>query len=131
MRTESIPYKVRKAEFEKGNIEMNVSFEEGEIISKNDSTITDFKLKNWTLVGDNVEWLDNTLNKNQDIRSGNRTIKIKREPIDALEINNTANGVLSNFIEVIPGNYLFFFDIKLENILLAVKHLSSKISQDL
>jgi len=131
MRTKSIPYKVRKAEFDKGNIAMNVSFEEGEVISKNDSAITDFKLKNWTVVGDNVEWLDNTLDKNHDIRSGNRAIKIKREPIDALEINNTANGILSDFIEVIPGNYLFFFDIKLEKILPAVKRLSSKISQDI
>ena len=131
MITTSIPYEVRKAELEKGNIALNVSFEEGEIISKNDSAITSFKLKNWSIVGNNVEWVDNTLDKDHDIRTGHRAIKIKRKICDALEIDNTADGVISEFIEVIPGNYLFFFDIKLENILPAVKRLSSKISQDI
>jgi hypothetical protein len=111
--------KIRNLYFNKGNLVHNPSFETAKIL-KNDSLITNFKLANWEVIGNDVQLTDITKSSvynRGDVFQGNHSIKIVRKFKDVKEINNTANGILSDYIEVIPGNYDFNFDIRLEKII--------------
>lgn len=132
MKTLSVPYDVRIKEFDKGNLAPNFSFENGEL-QKNDSLIKNFQLKSWNKVGNNVEWVntDNKSYKNDEASTGKYAIKIHREFADVQEINNKPDGVVSDFIEVIPGNYYFGLDIRLDRVFPAVNRLSSKLSDNI
>ncbi len=126
----SIPIELRQSEFDKGNLVVNSSFEEGETL-KNDSNIYNFKLKNWTVVSKsknteaNVEWVTEANNSNKkenhgykddEINTGKHSIKITRKLKDASETDSLGEGVLSDFIPVIPGNYEFTYNVKLNKI---------------
>jgi len=137
MKTLSVPYSERIATFNKGNIVPNFSFEEGiinpEKTASKDTLLHDFKLNSWEKVGENVEWINSEYKaySKKDVASGKHSIKIHRAFKDTKEIDNKPDGVISDFIEVIPGNYYFSFDIRLERIFPAVQRLSSKISEDI
>lgn len=128
----SIPYDVRLAELEKENIVPNFSFEKGEE-QENDSLVTNFKLEGWEVVGEKVEWTNSQSEAYtiDDASHENRAIKISRTSADVQEVNNQANGILSDYIEVIPGNYLFFFDVRLERVFPENKRLNSKIGKSI
>lgn len=115
----SIPLATRQAEYNKGNLVPNASFENVEI-GKNDSLIRDFKLTNWEVVGEGVELTDlsrKTLYDSSEVFNGKHAIKIIRTPESVQEINNPTAGVLSDYIEVLPANYDFYFNIRLEDII--------------
>lgn len=111
--------KMRNLYYNRGNLVPNSSFEIAQIL-KNDSLITNFKLANWTVIGNNVQLTDLkkcNLYNSGDVFQGNHSIKIVRKFKGVKEINNTSDGILSDYIEVIPGNYDFYFDIRLEKII--------------
>lgn len=132
METLSIPLHIRQAEFAKGNIVPNASFEDGQVLG-NASLITKFKIKGWEKVGTNVEWVNvgSRYYHADEAHVGKHAIKIVRKASDVKEINNLSEGVVSDFIKVIPGNYSFFVDIRLENIFPAVERYQVKISKDI
>jgi len=111
--------KTRQLYYNKGNLVDNPSFERAKIF-KNDSLILNFKLAGWDVIGKNVQLTDIGKSKvyNQaDAFEGVHSIKIVRKYENVKEINNEAEGVLSDFIEVIPANFDFYFDIRLEKII--------------
>ena len=112
----SIPLSVRIKEEQKGNLVTNPSFELGKHYTL-DSTKLSFNLPGWKKVGDNVVWTDiennNEFEKN-DASSGNHAIKIVRDQSDETEV--LGEGIMSDYIRVIPGNYLLSFDVRLEHI---------------
>ena len=128
----SIPLAIRQAEFKKGNITTNASFEQGQAF-RNDSLIKNFKIEGWKKVGENVEWVntESGFYKPDEVHNGKHSIKISRKASDVKEVNNQSEGVESDFIKVIPGNYTFFFDIKLENVFPAVERYEVKISKNI
>jgi len=131
--TLSIPLEIRQAEFDKGNIAPNFSFEEGENLEKTDTLIKSFNLESWTVVGDNVQWAD-TVSIKYDAESvslGNKAIKIERRWADVKDIDNKSSGVLSDFIEVVPGNYLFYFDVRMLDVHPSCDRLNSKLGTDI
>jgi hypothetical protein len=115
----SIPLKIRQSEYNKGNLVRNPSFEQVKI-GENDSLIHHFSLSNWEVVGKDVQLTDITRKNIYDSTEafgGIHAVKIVRTDQDVKEINNPSEGVLSDFIEVIPANYDFYFDIRLEKII--------------
>lgn len=114
----SVPLKVRQEYYKKGNLVLNPSFERVEI-GKNDSLISNFKLAHWQVIGQDVQLTDRT-NKyysKKDAYQGIHAIKIVRTAKDVKEMNDPKEGVLSDYIKVIPGNYNFFFDVRLQRII--------------
>ena len=109
----SIPYNIRQAQFERGNLVTNSSFEDGRVIT-NDSG-NNFKLKGWEKVGTNVSWviLSNGRNVAKEVNSGKHAVKIERASADE---SDQAEGLISDYIPVIPGNYYFTYHIQLKNI---------------
>jgi hypothetical protein len=103
----------RQLYYNKGNLVPNASFEDGPSLS------------HWKFVGKNVSLTDD--------HEGSHAIKITRSYTDVAEVNNTSNGVLSDFIEVIPANFDFYFDIRLENIIptALVDRFQTRIDKDI
>lgn len=117
----SVPLKVRQEYYKKGNLVLNPSFEQA-VIGKNDSLIYNFRIAHWQVIGKDVQLTDRT-NKyynEKDAGQGNHAIKIVRTQKDVTEMDNPAEGVLSDYIKVIPGNYNFYFDIRLQKIIPSV-----------
>lgn len=115
----SIPLQVRQIAYHKGNLAPNASFEKVEI-GKNDSLIHDFRLSGWEVIGSSVELTDARLKDIYDSTEaydGNHAVKVTRTPESVKEIDNPSEGVLSDYIEVIPANYDFYFDIRLKDII--------------
>lgn len=103
----SIPLEVRKEQFAEMNLVFNPSFEEGESF-KTEETQNDFHIEGWTKIGEHVGWVEES-------SKGKYSVKIVREEIQN-ETDELGEGVLSDFIEVIPGNYLFTYDVRLKDI---------------
>src|SRR6185437_9123763 len=111
--------KMRQLYYNKGNLVPNSSFEQAKIF-KNDSLILNFKLANWSVIGKNVELTDVTKideYNSTDAFQGKHAIKIVRKARSVKEINNESDGILSDYIQVIPGNFDFYFDIRLNKII--------------
>ncbi len=112
----SIPYRQRIQRFEKSNMLRNCSFETGKIF-RVDSLKTSFVIDGWHQMGEHVKWVDtrNTdIYRKNEAFSGYRSIKIVR--LHANETDEEGEGVLSEFVKVIPGNYSFSFFTRLENV---------------
>ncbi len=103
----SIPLRQRMLQAERGNLVKNPSFEQGRIINVDSNTVS-HNIIGWKEMGENVNWI------RTEIRSGSYSIKIKRSP--GSEALNQEDGIVSDFIRVIPGNYKFSFWIKLKDI---------------
>ncbi len=110
----NIPFRQRSQALEDSNIVINHSFEEGKVFL--DSVLASFNLKGWKKIGNNLEWVDTSLSKYSidDVSVGQYAIKIHRTLINEMEENG--EGVLSDFIKVIPGNYRLSLDLKLKDI---------------
>lgn len=112
-----IPHRLRLQRFERGNLIRNHSFETGKIY-KLDSATTSFAIDGWQQVGRNVEWTDirnDSVYKPDDAFSGYRAVKISRSK--ANETDKQGDGILSDFIKVIPGNYSLSLYARLENVM--------------
>lgn len=111
----SIPLEIRKDVFDQGNLVTNESFEDG-----SGSAIT-----GWTMVGENVTWYSSeSENGDKEVSEGVRSVKIYREKADELA---ESEGVISDFIPVIPGNYSLYYDIRLGKIISHKFETGSKI----
>ena len=109
----SIPYDTRQSQFERGNLVTNPSFEAGHAMAN--AAGNTFKLKGWERVGRNVKWVlqNNGLDATQEVNSGKHAVKIVRATADEMD---EAEGIISDYIRVIPGNYYFTYHIQLKNI---------------
>jgi hypothetical protein len=109
----SIPYEVRMNQFEKANLVDNPSFEEGHVIKGTSNN--SFKINGWEKIGRSVKWVDQEteIYSKEDVMAGRYAVKIVREKANELD---EAEGVISDYIEVIPGNYYFSYNVKLNNI---------------
>ena len=109
----SIPYDTRLEQFEKGNLVINPSFENGSVIAGD--PVNTFILEGWEKVGQNVEWVtqDSGLNAVREVNGGNHGVKIVRKKAAELD---EAEGIISDYIPVIPGNYYFTYRIRLKGI---------------
>ena len=109
----SIPLSLRQAQFEKGNLVQNASFEQGDLSP--DGLEGQSSPKDWEIIGNNVSWLQQTLETDDstETNSGLRSIKVSRSTVSEMAVEE---GVISDFIPVIPGNYDFTYHIRLKNI---------------
>ncbi|MBN2612252.1 MAG: hypothetical protein JXB00_11895 [Bacteroidales bacterium] len=112
----TIPFRVRKQKFDKGNLVWNNSFEKGKNIII-DSTGVTFRIDGWQKVGNRVEWVNleaDSIYASDEAYDSLRAIKIHR-PL-ANETDDPGEGVISDFIRVIPGNFQLTFYIRLKDL---------------
>jgi hypothetical protein len=112
----TVPYRIRLQRFEKANLIRNHSFETGRTFDLESST-TSFVIDGWQQVGQHVQWVDTRLDslyKPDEAFSGPRSVKIVRKT--AYETDEQGDGIISDFIKVIPGNYTFSCYMKLEQV---------------
>jgi hypothetical protein len=113
----TIPYRIRIQKADRGNLLRNHSFETGRTFNL-DSNITSFVLDGWQQMGSHVEWVDIRNDSTYDANeacSGYRAIKVTRNT--AYETDEQGEGVISEFVKVIPGNYKLTLFVRLENTL--------------
>jgi hypothetical protein len=103
----SIPLRHRMIQANRGNLVKNPSFEQGRIISIDSNTVSK-NIAGWKWVGSNVDWVK------EEVHTGQYAIKIHRESAD--ETIGQGEGIISDFIRIIPGNYEFMFWIRLQDI---------------
>jgi hypothetical protein len=104
----SIPYEIRVHKLATGNLAPNPSFELKNLATGGKEP------EGWEKVGDRVEWLDRESGAAEDdVRHGSRAVKIHRKTAGELD---EAEGVLSDFIPVIPGNYDLTYDVRLKHV---------------
>lgn len=112
----TIPLRARLQRLEKGNLLRNPSFETGRTFTL-DTARSSFVIDGWQQTGHHVRWVDirsDSLYRPDEVFSGNRSVRIIRE--NAYETDEVGDGIMSEFIKVIPGNYDFSFHARLENI---------------
>ncbi len=112
----SIPVRQRFMQAERGNLVRNPSFEYGRMVNV-DSTVHSSNITAWQVRGENVKWVydsSGTESGSAEVRSGVYAIKIYREHYRKKEIKT--EGIISDFIRVIPGTYDFSFWIRLSDI---------------
>lgn len=109
----SIPYGTRLAQLEKGNLVPNPSFEEGRAGEADGGNR--FKLRGWDAVGQNVRWIQPESGSDDiaEVNSGRHAVKIERKTAGELD---AAEGIISDYIPVIPGNYFFTYHVRLKDI---------------
>ncbi len=120
----AIHHRVREQKYLQGNLLTNNSFESGKLIEFDSVTHTT-KIDGWDLIGKDVVWIhpgsDSILADRTEVHDGVCSIRIIRN--SASETEEYGEGVLSNFIKVIPGNYQLSLFIKLQN----VENLKSRL----
>jgi hypothetical protein len=123
----TVPYRIRLQRFEKGNLIRNHSFETGRTFDL-DGSKTSFVIDGWQLVGRHIHWVDtrqDSLYKPDEAFSGYRSVKIERKT--AYETDEHGEGILSDFIKVIPGNYTLSCFMKLEKVYPATSRLGTRM----
>ncbi len=112
----SIPLRQRMIQANRDNLVKNPSFEQGRIINIDSNTISN-NITGWKWVGENVDWvlkLDEGGNTGSEVHSGIHAVIIQRDNAD--ETIGQGEGIISDFIRIIPGNYEFTFWIRLKEI---------------
>ena len=110
----SIPFRQRMMQAERGNLVKNPSFELGRLINIDSSTVS-YNITGRKSMGENVTWVYHSPDTNgtgAEVPSGSYSIKIHRGSKD--EAINQGDGIVSDFIRVIPGNYEYTFWIRLK-----------------
>ena len=109
----SIPYDVRRQQFAKGNLVTNPAFEDGRWLKSGSDH--PFKITGWETVGRHIQWVDRDAAPDafDAQQSGRRCIKITRAKANEID---SAEGIISDYIPVIPGNYDFTYCVRLHNI---------------
>ncbi len=103
-----IAYDVRIEQQAKGNLAPNPSFER---VSPSDGT---GEPDGWQRIGVHVEWVNRKAGAEADeVRHGDRSIKIERRAAGELD---EAEGVMSDFIPVIPGTYNLTCELRLAHV---------------
>lgn len=105
----SIPLPVRLKWSRAGNLAPNPSFEEVRPDNPGGSPA------GWETTGPQVEWVDRREppGSPDEVAEGDRAVRIRRARAGEAD---PAEGVLSDFIPVIPGNYDFAYDVRLEGV---------------
>lgn len=112
----SIPYRIRQLKFDKGNLVRNSSFESGKNLII-DSTGVTYRIDGWQKIGDQVQWVNIELDSIYDADEASDSIRaVKIHRTYANETDDPGEGIMSDFIKVIPGNYRLSFHIRLEEI---------------
>jgi hypothetical protein len=116
----SIPYAERLRWYQAANLAPNPSFEAG------NPTGGGLDPAGWEKVGLQVEWVDRRQppGSGTDVSHGDRSIRIRRTSTGEAD---PAEGILSDFIPVIPGNYEFTYDVRLENLTSARPRLGTRL----
>ncbi|XPS90462.1 putative beta-N-acetylglucosaminidase [Desulfosarcina variabilis str. Montpellier] len=85
-----------------------------------------FRLTGWETVGDHIQWVDqnSASNASDAHQSGRRCINITRDKANEID---EAEGVISNYIPVIPGNYDFTYRVRLQNIVSNKRRLGVRL----
>lgn len=113
----TINHRIREQKYLLGNLVANSSFESGKRLEV-DSFAQTTKIDGWDLIGKDVVWIhpdkDSVPTDSTEVHSGQCSIRIIRN--NAGETEEFGQGVLSNFIKVIPGNYQLSVFLKLEDI---------------
>jgi len=120
----SIPHDERLRQFVKGNLAPNPSFEL--VSAQIGRRAGAFTVVGWEAVGENVEWVDCAAPPYTaaDCSDGRRAVKVDRRKAGELD---EAAGVLSAYIPVIPGNYDFFYDVRLKDVDGSRRRLGSRL----
>jgi len=107
-----IPYEMRLQQLEKGNLVFNPSFEQnGPPI---DGMADPEMPSGWQKLGSRVEWIHlETGAAPDEVHHGRRAIKIHRAQAGEMD---TAEGILSDYIPVLAGNYDFTYAVRLEQV---------------
>ena len=119
----AINHRAREQKYVQGNLLINSSFETGKLLAFDSITHTT-KMDGWDLIGKDVKWIhpgsDSLLADSSKVHEGVGSIQIIRT--HANETEEYGEGVFSNYIKVIPGNYQLSLYLKLKNI----KNLKSR-----
>ena len=105
----SIPHAERLRWLQAGNLAPNPSFEEGEPGGGG------FAACGWTRVGERVDLVvrGRPPVSPPEVSDGERAVRVRRPSAGE---SDPAEGILSDFIPVIPGNFEFTYDVRLENL---------------
>ncbi|MFZ0241602.1 MAG: beta-N-acetylglucosaminidase domain-containing protein [Desulfobacterales bacterium] len=119
-----LSYAVRLAQFEMGNLAANPSFEENEPAGAGIGTAAG--LAHWMTAGSGVERVDIGSGRYapDEVAAGRQAVKIVKRRAGELD---AAQGIISDFIPVIPGNYDFTYDVKLKDIAGSKARLGSRL----
>jgi hypothetical protein len=123
----SIPFRIRLQKYQRANLIRNSSFESGKTLII-DTTGATFRIDGWMKVGNNVEWVNvlaDSLYAADEAVDSLHSVKIHRTGID--ETDERGEGIISDFIKVIPGNYSLSYYIKLENVCSNKERLGTKL----
>jgi hypothetical protein len=102
----AIPLRQRTVQAHRGNLVRNPSFEQGRIVNIASNTVSK-NITGWTWIGTRADWVS-------EARTGAYAIKVHKESAD--ETRGQGEGIISDFIRIIPGNYTLTFWIRLSNI---------------
>lgn len=109
----SIPYDIRRRQFAKGNLVANPGFEDGRWLKRDSDDA--FRLAGWETTGRHIRWVERESAPDAvDAQSsGRRCINITRARANEID---AAEGIISDYIPVIPGNYDFTYRVRLHDI---------------
>ncbi len=110
-----IPQNIRINERNLGNLVKNPSFETGKVYYEK-GNLKSYDITGWKKVGHNIKWVisENGDFSSDEVYEGTHAIKIERNIAD--ETEPIGEGIISDFIKVIPGNYSLKFFLRLENV---------------
>ena len=110
----SVPYDIRSRQFAKGNLVTNPGFENGRRLKTGSGSR--FRLPGWETAGRHIRWVDRDASPDafEARQSGRRCINITRAQADETD---AAEGILSDYIPVIPGNYDFTYRVRLHDVM--------------
>lgn len=122
-----VPHSIRQKELDRKNLIENPSFELGKHYMA-DTLKLSFSLPGWKKVGENVFWTntEDKLNYFPDEASkGTHAIKIVKNYCNETDIQG--EGIISDYIKVIPGNYILSLDLRLKNIVSNMDRLGTGV----
>ena len=116
----ALPYEQRIEIFNKGNLVPNPSFEKGS------GEGASLKINQWQVIGSSSEWIDKTSFKYSatEVYDGGHSVRIKRSGVGETD---GAEGICSDFISVIPGNYDFTVYLKLTGVSSATERVGTRL----
>lgn len=122
----AIPVNARNHEKNLGNLVKNPSFETGKIYYEK-SSIKSYDLNGWKKVGQNIFWVNSNSEEflAEEVFEGIHSVKIVRSSSD--ETEKTGEGIISDYIKVIPGNYSLKLKLKLKDIYPNQSRLGTKM----
>jgi hypothetical protein len=121
----SIPFAARMRQLDSGNIVVNPSFESGRRDGKARRGEA-FALPGWQAIGSGVEWVHPGARgyAPEEANDGRCAIRIRRQKADEV---GAADGVLSGYLPVIPGNYDFSYAVRLQDVAGRKRRLGTRL----